>query len=68
MSTSTACELLLLADTHNDTELKRSVQDFILEHKREVFDSDEWEKLRETNSQLVMETMYLRRRLGSFYF
>ncbi|CAL1281790.1 unnamed protein product [Larinioides sclopetarius] len=60
LSTSTASELLLLADTHNDTELKQVVEDFILQHEREVFDSDEWEKLSETNPHLVVKTMKLK--------
>ncbi|CAL1281797.1 unnamed protein product [Larinioides sclopetarius] len=60
LSTSTASELLLLADTHNDTELKKIVEDFILKNEREVFDSVQWEKLSETNPQLVIKTMKLK--------
>ncbi|CAL1281806.1 unnamed protein product [Larinioides sclopetarius] len=60
LNTSTASRILLLADNHNDTELKRIVEDFILEHEREVFGSEEWEKLIETNPQLVIKTMHLK--------
>ncbi|GBM70062.1 Protein roadkill [Araneus ventricosus] len=60
LCTSTASELLLLADTHSDTDLKKFVEDFILEHEKEVFGSDEWEKLIETNPQLVIKTMHLK--------
>ncbi|GBM70060.1 TD and POZ domain-containing protein 4 [Araneus ventricosus] len=62
LSTSTASELLLLADTHSDTDLKKFVEDFILEHEEEVFGSDEWEKLIDTNPHLVIKTMHLKYR------
>ncbi|GBN71992.1 TD and POZ domain-containing protein 4 [Araneus ventricosus] len=66
LTTSTASELLLLADTHSDTDLKKFVEDFIFEHEEEVFGSEEWEKLIDTNPQLVIKTMHLkyRRRKG----
>ncbi|GBN07953.1 TD and POZ domain-containing protein 5 [Araneus ventricosus] len=64
LSTSTASELLLLADTHNDSDLKNFVEDFILEHEDDVFGSDEWEKLIETNPQLVIKTMHLKYKRG----
>ncbi|GBM55384.1 Speckle-type POZ protein [Araneus ventricosus] len=60
LSTSTASELLLLADTHNDTDLKKFVEDFILEHEDDVFGSEGWEKLIDTNPQLVIKTMHLK--------
>ncbi|GBM70065.1 TD and POZ domain-containing protein 4 [Araneus ventricosus] len=67
LSTSTASELLLLADTHSDTDLKKFVEDFILEHEEEVFGSDEWDILSETNPKLVINTMkvkYKREKAG----
>ncbi|CAL1281800.1 unnamed protein product [Larinioides sclopetarius] len=60
LSSSMASELLLLADTHNDTDLKRIVEDFILEHDEEVFCSDEWENLSQRNPHLFMKTMQLK--------
>ncbi|GBN07956.1 Speckle-type POZ protein [Araneus ventricosus] len=60
LSVSTASELLLLADTHSDSDLKNLVEDFILKHEEEVFGSDEWENLIETNPQLVIKTMHLK--------
>ncbi|CAL1281798.1 unnamed protein product [Larinioides sclopetarius] len=60
VSTSTASELLLLADTHSDTDLRKFVEDFILENEKEVFSSEEWGKLGETNPQLVISTMRLK--------
>ncbi|GBN74159.1 Speckle-type POZ protein [Araneus ventricosus] len=53
-------ELLLLADTHSDIDLKKSVEDFILEHEEKIFVSNEWEILMETNPLLVMRTMQLK--------
>ncbi|XP_055944474.1 speckle-type POZ protein-like [Argiope bruennichi] len=60
ISTTTASEVLLLADKHNDLDLKNFVEDFILEHEEEIFASDEWEKLIETDPQLVIKTMHLK--------
>ncbi|CAL1294228.1 unnamed protein product, partial [Larinioides sclopetarius] len=60
LSPTTAGELLLLADTHSDGDLKKSVRDFILEHEDQVFGSEEWEKLMETNPVLVMKAMHLK--------
>ncbi|GBN07959.1 Protein roadkill [Araneus ventricosus] len=62
LSVSTASELLLLADTHNDYNLKKVVENFILKHEEEVFGSGEWENLIETNPQLVIKTMHLKYR------
>ncbi|GBM21627.1 hypothetical protein AVEN_250730-1 [Araneus ventricosus] len=57
---SSAIELLLLADAHNDSDFKMAVEDFILKHEEQVFGSEEWEKLIEVNSQLVSKTMLLK--------
>ncbi|XP_055944422.1 speckle-type POZ protein B-like [Argiope bruennichi] len=60
LDTSTASELLLLADTHNDSSLQKVTENFILDHEEEVFDSQEWGKLIETNPQLVIKMMHLK--------
>ncbi|KAF8777721.1 TD and POZ domain-containing protein 5 [Argiope bruennichi] len=60
LSTSTAAELLVLANAHNDFNLKKVAEDFILEHEQEVFGSVEWEKLIETDPKLVIKTMHLK--------
>ncbi|KAF8777719.1 TD and POZ domain-containing protein 5 [Argiope bruennichi] len=60
INSTTASELLLLADAHNDSDLKKFVENFILEHEEEVFGSDEWEKLIDVNPQLVIKTMHLK--------
>ncbi|CAL1286291.1 unnamed protein product [Larinioides sclopetarius] len=60
LTPTNAGELLVLADTHSDGDLKKSVEDFILEYEEEVFGSDEWEKLMETNPVLIMKAMHLK--------
>ncbi|GBM03300.1 TD and POZ domain-containing protein 4 [Araneus ventricosus] len=60
LSASNASELLLLADTHSDPNLKRIVEDFILKHEEQVFGSNGWEKLIETSPLLVIKTMHLK--------
>ncbi|KAF8777729.1 TD and POZ domain-containing protein 2 [Argiope bruennichi] len=60
LDTSNASDLLLLAHIQQDSDLKISVLDFILEHEEEVFGSSAWEKLMETNPNLAMKTMHLR--------
>ncbi|GBN07960.1 TD and POZ domain-containing protein 5 [Araneus ventricosus] len=59
LSISTASELLLLGDTHNDSRLMKAVEDFISKHERQVYGSDEWKNLIETNPELVSKTMLL---------
>ncbi|GBO29071.1 TD and POZ domain-containing protein 3 [Araneus ventricosus] len=59
VTTSTASELLLLADTHNDSDLKNPAEDFILTHDEEIFDAEDWKNLEKINPQLVIKTMYL---------
>ncbi|CAL1281779.1 unnamed protein product [Larinioides sclopetarius] len=60
LSPTNAGELLLLADTHSDGDLKGGVEDFILEHEREVFVSKEWKQMMETHPLLAMKAMYLK--------
>ncbi|GBO21425.1 Speckle-type POZ protein B [Araneus ventricosus] len=60
LTPNNAGELLLLADTHSDSDLKKVVEDFILEHDQQVFGSEEWEMLMETNPLLFMKAMHLK--------
>ncbi|CAL1295578.1 unnamed protein product [Larinioides sclopetarius] len=57
---SSACELLILADTHSDCGLKEAVEDFILNNEEQVFGSEEWEKLTKINPELALQTMLLK--------
>ncbi|GBN55474.1 Speckle-type POZ protein-like B [Araneus ventricosus] len=52
-----ACEALVLADLHQDEDLKVFVQDFILRHGKDIINSEEWELLMETNLKLAAETL-----------
>ncbi|GBM11914.1 Speckle-type POZ protein [Araneus ventricosus] len=60
LSLTNACEVLLLADLHQDKELKSTVQDFILENDKSIINSSEWKLLMQANVHLAAETMLLR--------
>ncbi|GBL76035.1 TD and POZ domain-containing protein 4 [Araneus ventricosus] len=53
---SNVCEALILADTHQDKDLKTAAQDFIFEH--DVINNEEWLQLLGTNLKLAADTMY----------
>ncbi|GFU31835.1 TD and POZ domain-containing protein 5 [Trichonephila clavipes] len=52
-----ACNLLIFANKHLDENLNSLIQDYILNHKN-IFHSDEWKHLMETNLQLAACLMY----------
>ncbi|CAL1284118.1 unnamed protein product [Larinioides sclopetarius] len=60
LDTANASDLLLLSHIQQDSDLKTSVSDFILENEEEVFGSNGWENLMETNPDLALKTMHLR--------
>ncbi|CAL1296283.1 unnamed protein product [Larinioides sclopetarius] len=60
LSLTNACEVLHLADLHQDKELKSTVQDFILENDKSISNSSEWELLMQANVILAAETMLLK--------
>ncbi|CAL1284115.1 unnamed protein product [Larinioides sclopetarius] len=51
------CELLMLADSHHDYELKQKVNNIIWENDEFVFGSDTWQKLTDEKLELANETM-----------
>ncbi|GBN92760.1 Speckle-type POZ protein, partial [Araneus ventricosus] len=55
---STACEVLVVADMHQDHDLKSAVQDYILNHDKEVFDTQEWKHFMATKLKLAADVMY----------
>ncbi|GBL76125.1 TD and POZ domain-containing protein 3 [Araneus ventricosus] len=57
LSPNNACEVLILADMHQDEYLKASVQEFIFNH--DVLISEEWKHLMKTRAKLAADTMYL---------
>ncbi|GBN68670.1 TD and POZ domain-containing protein 4, partial [Araneus ventricosus] len=60
LTPTNAGELLLLSDTHSDSDLKKAVESFILEHDQQVFGSHEWETLLETHPLLAVKAMHLK--------
>ncbi|KAF8770253.1 TD and POZ domain-containing protein 5 [Argiope bruennichi] len=59
LSVTNACGALLLADMHQNDELKGIVQSFILKNSKIIMSSEHWEKLMKTKVQLAAETMHL---------
>ncbi|GBO03825.1 hypothetical protein AVEN_254315-1 [Araneus ventricosus] len=55
---STACDVLVLADMHQDHDLKSAVHDYIMNHDKEVFDTQEWKHFMATNLKLAADVMY----------
>ncbi|GBN96484.1 Speckle-type POZ protein [Araneus ventricosus] len=50
------CELLSLADRHQDEDLKKSVQEYIANFREEIFRSDQWMNFEKSNPELAIET------------
>ncbi|GIY39906.1 TD and POZ domain-containing protein 5 [Caerostris extrusa] len=57
-SFSNACNILKLADSHGDEELKQAIQDYILANDEDVINSSEWEHFINSNPKLAAETMH----------
>lgn len=56
---STVCDILVLADKHQDHALKSIAHDFINKNVNKVMISDIWKNLMKDNSSLTSETMHL---------
>lgn len=59
MNVSNVTDILVLADQHQDEDLKSASYDFILENDLTVFSSDFWKEFMENNLQLAAETTQL---------
>ncbi|GBO00412.1 TD and POZ domain-containing protein 4 [Araneus ventricosus] len=59
MNTINITDLLIIADRHQDSNIKIAVENFICEKGKKIFSSDEWENFMETNPLLAMKTMHL---------
>lgn len=57
ISLENCVELLILADTFNQTELKRALISFIKYNIRHVVISDPWKELKKINCKLALEAM-----------
>lgn len=55
---SNVCDLLVLADMHQDENLKSAAQKFIFAHSKEIMNSAEWKKLMQNQLQLASEIMH----------
>ncbi|GBL97662.1 TD and POZ domain-containing protein 5, partial [Araneus ventricosus] len=58
MRPNTVCDVLVLADMHQDHYLKSAAQDYIQDHDEVVLRSQEWKHLMDTNLQLAANVMY----------
>ncbi|GBN03065.1 Speckle-type POZ protein [Araneus ventricosus] len=60
LSVANACDLLLLSSLHQDEDLTSVARDFILEHDKEIINSEDWEHLMETHTKLAADVMRLK--------
>ncbi|GBN61419.1 TD and POZ domain-containing protein 3 [Araneus ventricosus] len=51
------CDVLFLADKHQDEDLKNAVQDYITKNDKVVLFSDEWKNLEKNHPQLTIEVL-----------
>ncbi|GBL86313.1 hypothetical protein AVEN_211503-1, partial [Araneus ventricosus] len=55
---SNVCEVLLLADSHQDEDLKSACRDFVLQQDAaEMFSSEEWKTFTVSNPVLSAEML-----------
>ncbi|GBN00607.1 TD and POZ domain-containing protein 1 [Araneus ventricosus] len=57
---SNVCEVLVLADIHQDKDLEYAAQEFVLTYYKEVLGSDEWKLFMKNFSSLAAQIMYLK--------
>ncbi|KAF8771275.1 Speckle-type POZ protein B like protein [Argiope bruennichi] len=57
LSPCNACEALLLAHNYTDNEMKEAVMDYIIEHGKEMKNS-EWRLLMNSNEKLAADALY----------
>ncbi|GFR08659.1 TD and POZ domain-containing protein 3 [Trichonephila clavata] len=60
LTVDNVCGVLVLADMHQDNDLKNALQDYILQNDKAIFCSSEWKHLLDTHTKLAAETMYLK--------
>ncbi|GIY22216.1 hypothetical protein CEXT_230871 [Caerostris extrusa] len=52
------CEIFVMADRHQEGDLKDAVENYIISHDKDIFGSAEWKCLMDTNPKLAAETMF----------
>ncbi|GFS42638.1 speckle-type POZ protein, partial [Nephila pilipes] len=58
ISASNVGDVLVLADTLQDADLKTVAQEFIFNHDQEIIPSPEWKRFVGSKCKLAAETMY----------
>nr|XP_042894647.1 speckle-type POZ protein-like [Parasteatoda tepidariorum] len=58
LSSKNACEVLHLADMHCDSDFLDAVQDFIITHDEEIFQSEEWKEFMDSHSKIACQTVH----------
>ncbi|GBN01027.1 TD and POZ domain-containing protein 1-like [Araneus ventricosus] len=54
------CDVIVLADMHQDKDLESAAHEFVLIYDKEVFGSDEWKLFMKNFSSLSAQVMYLK--------
>ncbi|GIY57752.1 protein roadkill [Caerostris extrusa] len=58
LSATNVCDVLVLAETYKNTELKMIAQEYISSHASEVFSSDAWTKFMIQNPESAAEMLH----------
>ncbi|GFW23624.1 speckle-type POZ protein B [Trichonephila clavipes] len=58
LSAANVGDVLVLADTLQDADLKLAAQDFVFDHDQEIIPSPEWKRFIGSKCKLAAETMY----------
>ncbi|GIY22213.1 speckle-type POZ protein-like [Caerostris extrusa] len=58
LSEENVCEILVMADRHQEGDLKAVVENYIISRDKDIFGSVEWKRLMDTNPKLAAETMF----------
>ncbi|KAF8771038.1 Speckle-type POZ protein like [Argiope bruennichi] len=53
---SSCCEVLQMSDRHQDEDLKKAVQEYIINNRDAIIHTDQWFNLEKSNPMLVIET------------
>ncbi|GBN47813.1 Speckle-type POZ protein [Araneus ventricosus] len=64
LNATNASQLLLMADTQKDSNLKRVAEDFILKYDEQIFGSEEWDTFTDAQPQLAAKTMGLKYKMN----
>ncbi|GFU33948.1 TD and POZ domain-containing protein 1-like [Nephila pilipes] len=57
MEPSNICQLLIMADMHQDEDLKKAVHDFLYQNDVQILNLDEWKNLEESNPRMTSDAL-----------